>query len=150
MAYGLNHPQQLRLRPLARPPRERADNSRHPPFLERFLCGPEPMAVPKPPKFPKLGEHRFRNVVHEPVVQAQAQNPPSRWGQGNVVTRQLDPLKPVVALEVGQTISLLFPVRESGVPKVWDLPLGTGPDRLGNQRIRRSLVPVLDHRHDLH
>ena len=91
-------------------------NYRHGRSLERFSCDPEPAAIPEAPKFPKLGEHSLRNVVSEAVVQAHAEGHAARKGQGNVVPRHLDPLEPVVALEVGQTVSLLFPVREFRVP----------------------------------
>src|SRR2546422_617773 len=74
----------------------------------------------------------------------------SRKGQRDVVARQLDPLEPVVLLEVTETVPLLSPVGEVPVHEVRDSPFGTGPDPLGDQRIRRSLVPMLDHGQDLH
>src|SRR5439155_1579691 len=118
--------------------------------LARFLDDAELSAVPKAPKFPELGEHRFGNVVSEPVVQAQAEGGPASASQGDVVARQIDLLEAVVVLEVAPAVSLFFPEAEFRIDQVRDSPCSAGPDRLCDQHIRRSLVPVLDHRQDLH
>src|SRR3989442_11446802 len=110
----------------------------------------KPATVPEASKFPELGEHRFRNVISEPVVQAQAESHPTSTSQGDVVPRQVDPLESVVLFEVAQAIPLLVPIGELGVHEERNPPLGAGPDRLGDESIRRSPVPVTDHRHDLH
>src|SRR2546426_2064475 len=74
----------------------------------------------------------------------------SRKGQRDVVARQHNPLESVMLLEVAEAVPLLLPVGDFPVQEVWYSPFGAGPDCLGDQRIRRSLVPMLDHGQDLH
>src|SRR5438874_1811101 len=81
---------------------------------------------------------------------AQAEGGPASASQGDVVARQIDLLEAVVVLEVAQAVSLFFPEAEFRIDQVRDSPCSAGPDRLCDQHIRRSLVPVLDHRQDLH
>src|SRR2546428_7428427 len=68
----------------------------------------------------------------------------SRKGQRDVVARKLNPLESVMSLDVAEAVPLLLPVGEFPVHEVWYSPFGAGPDCLGDQRIRRSLVPMLD------
>src|SRR6266446_3955120 len=112
--------------------------------------GIEPTAVPPAPQLSELRQRRLGNALDEPVVQSEAQGDAAHEGHGNVVPGQFDPLEAVVLFEIAQAVLLLSSVREVRVPEIGDRSLGARSDGLGDQRIRRRLVPVLDHRLDLH
>src|SRR5947208_104481 len=89
-------------------------------------------------------------MVSEPLVQPETKGGAAGESQRSIVPRHIDPLEPIIALEIAQTIPLLVTICETRVHEIWDLPIGAGSDGFGNQRIRRSLVPMLDHRDDVH
>src|SRR5204863_5991810 len=117
--------------------------------LRSFRCGLELTAVPAVSEPAESDEDGLGNMISEPLVQAQAQGDPPDAGQRNIVAREIDPLEPVAFLEVHETVPLLVSVAEPRVDQVRDLTRGAGPDCVGDQRIRRSFVSVLDHGDDV-
>src|SRR6266481_10186188 len=108
------------------------------------------MRVPGGPESAESGHYRFRQMVNKPVVQAEAEGGPTDGSQSDVVTRQIHALEPVDFFELAQAVRLLFPIGEVLVHEIGDPPVGAGSYRLRNERIRRSLVPVLQHREDMY
>src|SRR5439155_13997280 len=66
------------------------------------------------------------------------------------VARQVDTLESIYFFEVGQAVWPLITVGEVLIHEMSNTSRRTGPNRFGNQCIRGSLVPLLDHRHDVH
>src|SRR5258706_1312393 len=89
-------------------------------------------------------------MVREPSVQAELEADPTGASQRNVVARQIDTLEAIYFFKLRQAVRLLVAVGKVLVHEVSDISFGTRTNRLSNQRIRGSLVPVFDHRDDVH
>src|SRR4051812_31346292 len=110
----------------------------------------KPAVIPGAPDYPGPGEDRLRNAIKEPMVRSQPKRRPAGSRERDVIAGNLDAVETVVFLEVAQAVALFVPFGEPRVHEVGHLSLRTAPDRLGHQRVRRSLVPLPDHRHNLH
>src|SRR5258708_13361918 len=89
-------------------------------------------------------------MVNESVVQALREGAPTNASEGDVIAGQIDALEAVALFEVAEIAPLLFPIGEVRVHEVRNTPFGAGPDRVGDERIGWSLVPVSDHRDYVH
>ena len=84
------------------------------------------------------------------MVQAETKCHGADASQRYIVPRQIDALKPVAFLEIAEAVPLLRPIRELRVHEVGDSLCSAVADCFRYQRIRRSLVPVLDHSENMH
>src|SRR5262245_25540578 len=89
-------------------------------------------------------------MVEKAVVQAKTKCQAPDASQWHVVPRHIDTLEPVAFLKITEAVPLLLPIRELRVHKIRNAASLAGSHRLGDERIGRCLVPVLDHRNDMH
>src|SRR6266404_5074900 len=115
-------------------------------FISGLSLRLELATVPGFPKLTEFGGYGIRKVVNQPtVVQSEAVCSPTKTSQWYIVARHVDPLEAVARLKVAKAILLFLAIRKVVVYQIRSPSVGTGPDRLYNQRICRSLVFVLNH-----
>src|SRR5258708_1466324 len=115
-------------------------------FISGLSLRLELATVPGFPKLTEFGGYGIRKVVNQPTgVQAEAACSPTKTSQWDIVARHVDPLETVARLKGAKAILPFLAIAKVVVYPVRNLSVGTGPDRLYNQRICRSLVFVLNH-----
>src|SRR5580692_4180468 len=88
-------------------------------------------------------------MIYQPAVQSEVIRGPAGNCQRNIIARYVHALEAIDFFKVAQTVVFLFAIREVFVYEIRNPPVCARPDRLRDQRVRRSLILMLNHREDM-